>query len=266
MGRPKPDPDTENGWGQWAEAQTNSALDALTKALTPVPETPEATVIADVLEFMRLEHGVERMILAGDPSLLAEGEAMKTFRLRETLIERLERVTHETLALRHGELEQLRRIDQAARTYVDALGPHPSRHSFPEFEALTTALYDGRPAVETKAPRGKPCTCPDTSTTACGVERGSKLGELWYCRRAAEKTSEQPTCGLCGKPGITEAVRTCCGEGRARDLACGRPEKASQAPSDGPQCSWGCHYVGDRFIRYAACTVHGASQNGPGDV
>lgn len=25
------------------------------------------------------------------------------------------------------------------------------------------------------------------------------------------------------------------------------------------QCSWGCHYVGDQFIRYAACTVHGAS-------
>ncbi len=40
-------------------------------------------------------------------------------------------------------------------------------------------------------PRGKPCTCPDTSSTACGVERGNKLGELWYCRRAAEKATQR---------------------------------------------------------------------------
>ena len=39
------------------------------------------------------------------------------------------------------------------------------------------------------------------------------------------------------------------------------PEKASALPTEA-QCSWGCHYVGDRFIRYAACTVHGASGNG----
>lgn len=39
--------------------------------------------------------------------------------------------------------------------------------------------------VDNFAPRGKPCTCPDTSATACGVERGHKLGELWYCQRAA---------------------------------------------------------------------------------
>lgn len=40
-------------------------------------------------------------------------------------------------------------------------------------------------------------------------------------------TPEVPVCGLCGKPGITEAVRTCCGEGRARDLASGRTEETS---------------------------------------
>lgn len=38
----------------------------------------------------------------------------------------------------------------------------------------------------------------------------------------------------------------------------GRSVKASTRPTEA-QCSWGCHYVGDRFIRYWACTVHGAS-------
>jgi hypothetical protein len=35
MNRPRPDPDTENGWGQWAEEKTNAALDALTRVLMP---------------------------------------------------------------------------------------------------------------------------------------------------------------------------------------------------------------------------------------
>jgi hypothetical protein len=38
-------------------------------------------------------------------------------------------------------------------------------------------------------------------------------------------------------------------------------EKATALPIEA-QCSWGCYYVGDQFIRYAACTVHGASGNG----
>lgn len=42
-----------------------------------------------------------------------------------------------------------------------------------------------QPAPETPAaPRGKPCTCSDTTASACGVEQGGKLGELWHCRRA----------------------------------------------------------------------------------
>jgi len=45
--------------------------------------------------------------------------------------------------------------------------------------------WNKRPAPDVPAPRGKPCTCPDTSATACGVERGHRLGELWYCQRAA---------------------------------------------------------------------------------
>lgn len=36
------------------------------------------------------------------------------------------------------------------------------------------------------APRGKPCTCSDTTKSACGVEQGGVIGELWHCRRAAE--------------------------------------------------------------------------------
>lgn len=27
-----------------------------------------------------------------------------------------------------------------------------------------------------------------------------------------------------------------------------------------PECSWGCHYVGDELVRNPACTVHGASR------
>ncbi len=34
------------------------------------------------------------------------------------------------------------------------------------------------------APRGKPCTCSDTTKSACGIEQGGVLGELWHCRRA----------------------------------------------------------------------------------
>jgi hypothetical protein len=47
MNRPRPDPDTENGWGQWAEEKTNAALDALTKALMPQVET-KATLHAEL--------------------------------------------------------------------------------------------------------------------------------------------------------------------------------------------------------------------------
>lgn len=43
----------------------------------------------------------------------------------------------------------------------------------------------GRLAPETSVPRGKPCTCSDTTKSACGVEQGGVIGKLWYCRRAA---------------------------------------------------------------------------------
>ncbi len=54
-----------------------------------------------------------------------------------------------------------------------------------EIEELERLMKAISPPVDVPAPRGKPCTCPDTSATACGVERGHKLGELWYCQRAA---------------------------------------------------------------------------------
>jgi hypothetical protein len=46
-------------------------------------------------------------------------------------------------------------------------------------------------------PRGKPCTCSNSlgSSISCPVESGAQLGELWYCRKAAEshlKTSAPP--------------------------------------------------------------------------
>lgn len=43
--------------------------------------------------------------------------------------------------------------------------------------------------------------------------------------------------------------------------AFGLTEKASER-----QCSWGCHYAGAQFIRYAACTVHGASSSENGSA
>jgi hypothetical protein len=50
---------------------------------------------------------------------------------------------------------------------------------------------------------------------------------------------------------------------RQRDWEISNAEKASEFRSEAT-CSWGCHYVYDQFIRYAACTVHGASVNGSG--
>lgn len=55
---------------------------------------------------------------------------------------------------------------------------------------LEYVLSAERPADETTASRGKPCTCEDTSESACGVNNGARLGELWYCRRAAVKASD----------------------------------------------------------------------------
>lgn len=36
------------------------------------------------------------------------------------------------------------------------------------------------------SPKGTPCTCEDTTSSACGIEQGGTLGELWYCRRQSE--------------------------------------------------------------------------------
>ena len=59
-----------------------------------------------------------------------------------------------------------------------------------EFKRGLDAAID-RVAPTKNAPRGKPCTCSDTSKSACGVEQGSRLGELWYCRRAHETSGWQ---------------------------------------------------------------------------
>jgi hypothetical protein len=55
MSRPKDDPDTENGWGQWAETKTNAALDALTKALMPPDETSARRLQRTPMDYA-LEH------------------------------------------------------------------------------------------------------------------------------------------------------------------------------------------------------------------
>lgn len=38
--------------------------------------------------------------------------------------------------------------------------------------------------------RGKPCTCDNClgSSVPCRVDAGERLGELWYCRKAAESS------------------------------------------------------------------------------
>lgn len=49
------------------------------------------------------------------------------------------------------------------------------------------ATYAGMPAVRPE-PYGKPCTCDNAlgGSCLCYVEAGGKLGQLWYCRKAAE--------------------------------------------------------------------------------
>ena len=34
------------------------------------------------------------------------------------------------------------------------------------------------------SPPTKPCSCQDTTESACGVAQGSVLGKLWHCRRS----------------------------------------------------------------------------------
>lgn len=50
-------------------------------------------------------------------------------------------------SLLHGELEQLRRIDKAARAFVDC---KPGKDASKAYAALSDALFDGRPSVQEK--------------------------------------------------------------------------------------------------------------------
>lgn len=81
-------------------------------------------------------------------------------------------------------------------------------------------------------------------------------GELAALKRSSVETSaRRAICKTCTQEFDLSAGHDCPG------LA----QKASARPAEA-QCSWGCHYVGDEFIRYAACTVHGASRvNGKAD-
>jgi hypothetical protein len=58
-------------------------------------------------------------------------------------------------------------------------------HGSPLAENTCGPCSEGRP---NRPPRGKPCTCDNClgSSVSCRVEAGQRLGELWYCRKAAE--------------------------------------------------------------------------------
>lgn len=76
-------------------------------------------------------------------------------------------------------------LDDPRGNYYLEHSPHAGKDMRAMIEHRLSEIT--KPAPLEAAAQGKPCTCPDTSATVCGVERGHKLGELWYCRRAAEK-------------------------------------------------------------------------------
>lgn len=66
-------------------------------------------------------------------------------------------------------------------------------------------------AQETSAPRGKPCTCDNClgSSTSCRVDAGERLGDLWYCRKRAEKASADDVCRECGAELVADTCDKC---------------------------------------------------------
>lgn len=127
-------------------------------------------------------------------------------------------------------LPQLRRIDKAARDFVDvfdcsAVEDYLKQECAPEWEELNNALFDGRSsAQETSRDSlgdGVPTDKREHQPPPFGG--GCPNCDCDHClSRQSPGKASVPVCGLCGKPGVTELARTCCGEGRARDLAAGR--------------------------------------------
>lgn len=103
----------------------------------PAPETPQPASKELALLLCR----------AAGWLAVPEGESAKSTReLIERLVAAVKAHAYET-PVQPGELEQLRRIDQAARAFVNAC---PGKTAGKAYEALSNALFDGRPAQETE--------------------------------------------------------------------------------------------------------------------
>jgi hypothetical protein len=106
-----------------------------------------------------------------------------------------------------GNVEHYHAVDARVGHFLRFAEQHPLRMKSPDtspgefYGHLPDCAIRGAPGVcscgETArkllaltAPRGKPCTCDNClgSSTTCRVEAGEKLGELWYCRKAAERS------------------------------------------------------------------------------
>jgi|SRR6185312_16383405 len=98
------------------------------------------------------------------------------------------------------EIERLQRANSvdAAMRIAMTTGP-----VCPVARAILSEALADRTTDEPAALRGKPCTCSDTAVSACGVAQGDRLGELWYCRRAAQEPSDV-TCPRCKGSGTIE--------------------------------------------------------------
>jgi hypothetical protein len=108
------------------------------------------------------------------PLELAEEAARAFDTLTEVIRQLHERIPDET----NGELEQLRRIDQAARALVEIVGSRKEWERCPEWQALTESLFDGRPDI--KAVERPIATVRKTSAGPylhiCGVVVASGFG------------------------------------------------------------------------------------------
>lgn len=94
------------------------------------------------------------------------------------------------------------------------------------------AHYDSEIDRLSAHPWRGPISAQETSSPRSVMSDNGRVEMRMLADKIEPEKATAPTCGLCGKPGVTEAVRTCCGEGRARDLAAGRSENGSALPME----------------------------------
>lgn len=166
---------------------------------------------------------IARMALSGDSSAHETSSVLSS----ETKLRRLVAFLYgqHNLYLDDGELQ-----DNSAQPFIDFLRDSPdeiahkiqtrglaSLRSPVEPTPVPASTADqastqrvgsavaGGGSEKASVPRGKPCTCDNClgSSTSCRVEAGERLGELWYCQKAANKNSSAPPVIAHGADGDT---------------------------------------------------------------